>query len=278
MLSDAATTTLTLDKNAVIQQVYNNDEGINDYSTTDFRIFVSCTEQVKLIDPIADPLYQWGDHFLIPSLKNAGSQYTFELQTAAYMTKGSIGILPINTEGSINVTILSYIDGALFDNVTRQYDTGLRSDQVGITTSLIDLEKEFFVHFNISISITTSSPVMLTFESSLASISHLYDQNSSHTPCVVPCAGSYMTVYDSLNSVQGTEQIVDQMGFTRISLMNTGVAAFSTYAGQMSTNRFGSIPDEDGIHPMVILCTMFQVFKNRLPEKLNFIQMKVTPI
>uniref|UniRef100_A0AC35TRT6 Uncharacterized protein n=1 Tax=Rhabditophanes sp. KR3021 TaxID=114890 RepID=A0AC35TRT6_9BILA len=56
-----------------------------------------------------------------------------------------------------------------------------------------------------------------------------------------------ITVYDENNNVRGTEQIVDKMGFTKISLMNDEVAGFSTVGGQMSTNRFGSIIDKDGI-------------------------------
>uniref|UniRef100_A0AC35UG49 IgGFc_binding domain-containing protein n=1 Tax=Rhabditophanes sp. KR3021 TaxID=114890 RepID=A0AC35UG49_9BILA len=56
-----------------------------------------------------------------------------------------------------------------------------------------------------------------------------------------------ITVYDGTNNVQGTSQIVDEMGFTKISLMNEGVVGFSTTGGQVPTNRFGSILGEDGI-------------------------------
>uniref|UniRef100_A0AC35TGC5 CHRD domain-containing protein n=1 Tax=Rhabditophanes sp. KR3021 TaxID=114890 RepID=A0AC35TGC5_9BILA len=56
-----------------------------------------------------------------------------------------------------------------------------------------------------------------------------------------------ITVYNDVNNVQGTEQIVDMSGLTEISLINNTVIGFSSYVGQMVTNRHGSIIDEDGI-------------------------------
>uniref|UniRef100_A0AC35TSI6 Peptidase A1 domain-containing protein n=1 Tax=Rhabditophanes sp. KR3021 TaxID=114890 RepID=A0AC35TSI6_9BILA len=56
-----------------------------------------------------------------------------------------------------------------------------------------------------------------------------------------------MTVYNDINNAQGTEQIVADSGLTAIWLMNNKAAAFSTFSGQMTTNRFGSIIDTDGI-------------------------------
>uniref|UniRef100_A0AC35TWQ9 CUB domain-containing protein n=1 Tax=Rhabditophanes sp. KR3021 TaxID=114890 RepID=A0AC35TWQ9_9BILA len=56
---------------------------------------------------------------------------------------------------------------------------------------------------------------------------------------------SKITVYEDTNNVQGSEQVVDKMGYTQISLMGKQSAAFSTYDGQMSTNRFGSTFEQD---------------------------------
>uniref|UniRef100_A0AC35UF11 CUB domain-containing protein n=1 Tax=Rhabditophanes sp. KR3021 TaxID=114890 RepID=A0AC35UF11_9BILA len=96
-------------------------------------------------------------------------------------------------------------------------------------------------------SIKTSSPVMLSFQELYSTTS-----NKPDSSCGSSCLQDYMTfmpitVFDEINYVQGTEQTIDEKGYTTIWLMNTDVAGFSTYGGKMSINRLGSIVDEDGI-------------------------------
>uniref|UniRef100_A0AC35TJ27 PA14 domain-containing protein n=1 Tax=Rhabditophanes sp. KR3021 TaxID=114890 RepID=A0AC35TJ27_9BILA len=58
---------------------------------------------------------------------------------------------------------------------------------------------------------------------------------------------SQITVYNNINNMRGNQEVVDKAGFTKIDLINNGVAGFSTIAGQVSTNRLGSAFDENGI-------------------------------
>uniref|UniRef100_A0AC35UAN8 IgGFc_binding domain-containing protein n=1 Tax=Rhabditophanes sp. KR3021 TaxID=114890 RepID=A0AC35UAN8_9BILA len=74
--------------------------------------------------------------------------------------------------------------------------------------------------------------------------------------CDVP---SLITVYDNTNNIEGTEQVVDKMGFTKIALDNISFAGFSTNAGEMATNRFGSIFGMDGV-------TAYGHFMNYIPS------------
>uniref|UniRef100_A0AC35UE61 IgGFc_binding domain-containing protein n=1 Tax=Rhabditophanes sp. KR3021 TaxID=114890 RepID=A0AC35UE61_9BILA len=146
---------------------------------SDFRIFASCTEEVKLIGKLADPVNAWGDYFLIPSSKNAGTQYTFAFPTADYYAKGAFAILPVNKEGSINVTFVGYAMGELFHSETFEYEIIPGHFQHYISCNIFESANLF--DYNVSVSIITSSPVMLSFESPLTTLSN--DDSSCGQSC-----------------------------------------------------------------------------------------------
>uniref|UniRef100_A0AC35TU50 IgGFc_binding domain-containing protein n=1 Tax=Rhabditophanes sp. KR3021 TaxID=114890 RepID=A0AC35TU50_9BILA len=278
----------------------------------DFRIFVSCTEEVKLIGRIVDPVDSWGDQFLIPSLKNAGTQYTFAMPTSDGSAKGLIAILPINTEDYVKVHIVGYSNGALFSSKDIEYSISRGRSQYYISIDLFTRNSGNTLNYNnnVSISITTTSDVMISFASVYATTSNTISlcgvscidnyvtfmpTASSLKPCNTlltppdqrmitnhfttrlhlspPNLGSFcsaitsITVYDGVDNIQGTEEIVDKMGFTEISLMNNAFAGFSTDIGEVNTNRFGSITDGNKI-------TNFGHFMHYVPSTVEWLSGK----
>uniref|UniRef100_A0AC35UDM0 IgGFc_binding domain-containing protein n=1 Tax=Rhabditophanes sp. KR3021 TaxID=114890 RepID=A0AC35UDM0_9BILA len=98
-------------------------------ATSDFRIFGSCTEDVKMIGRIMDPINAWGDHFVIPSITNAEKDYIFSVPKQSYYLKGFITILPIGQEDSLSVNVVGYVDGQKYSDNTIQYNTAIGNEQ-----------------------------------------------------------------------------------------------------------------------------------------------------
>uniref|UniRef100_A0AC35TYJ6 CUB_2 domain-containing protein n=1 Tax=Rhabditophanes sp. KR3021 TaxID=114890 RepID=A0AC35TYJ6_9BILA len=285
-----------LNVDEVVVQFDYGQSKFEDYSTKDFRIFVSCTEEVKLIARIADAVQGWGDMHLVYSVTNAATRYSsFQVPISDTNFKGTLGILPINKGGSIKVNIIGYINEQLFSQQTIEYNTTLGQNQhyIGIYFDKLNGEPSSY-NINASIAITATSPIMLSFESPQTTTSNIDDDGSCGSVCYndfvqfmpvasqpIDCNLDFTTpdqrmitseftsrlhisppnfgddcdaipkiiVYNDLLSVEGSEQIVDKTGFTRISLNNIQYAGFSTNNGQMTTNRFGSLfqPDFGGI-------------------------------
>uniref|UniRef100_A0AC35U093 MAM domain-containing protein n=1 Tax=Rhabditophanes sp. KR3021 TaxID=114890 RepID=A0AC35U093_9BILA len=128
-----------------------------DFHVTDFRIFGSCSEDVKLIGNISDETNGWNTTFLIPSSTRAGNQYTVTMPPQDIYLKSFVTILPVNQE-SIRINMAGYINKEIFSNKTLQYGTGRGQNQlyIGIlaSTNLND---------NSSLVISSTSPVMVSF-------------------------------------------------------------------------------------------------------------------
>uniref|UniRef100_A0AC35UEB7 IgGFc_binding domain-containing protein n=1 Tax=Rhabditophanes sp. KR3021 TaxID=114890 RepID=A0AC35UEB7_9BILA len=256
-----------------------------DYNPRDFRIFASCTEEVKLLGRYNDPIESYGDIFLIPSTKNAGSLYHVSLPTSDSFSKGSISILPVSQTGFINLNVIVYYDGILFSNTTQQYEVtfGQKQHYFSFFTSPD-------MNTNTTVTISSDIPVMI-------SLSAPYSSTSASVPyCGSSCFNDYIsfmpissssqmcdtlltppdqrlitsdfttrlylspsnfnsncddvstiTIYDDVNNVDGVEKTLNVGDSTIISLQNKDAIAFSSYNGQKVAYRFGSIMDEDGI-------------------------------
>uniref|UniRef100_A0AC35TIE0 IgGFc_binding domain-containing protein n=1 Tax=Rhabditophanes sp. KR3021 TaxID=114890 RepID=A0AC35TIE0_9BILA len=192
------------------------------------------------------------------------------MPTSGSEVKGTIGILPVLKEESISINIVGYANGALFSNETISYAITFGQSQTYIS---ISFDK---VSTDVSIAITTSSPVMLSVESPYTVTSNDVESvdiedfvqfmpiASQPSPChsFLKHADQRMITNDFTTRLHvsqnlycdtilnitvykdnsaGIKQVVDKMGFTKISLMDSKVAGFSTNEGEISTNRFGSI-------------------------------------
>uniref|UniRef100_A0AC35UE73 IgGFc_binding domain-containing protein n=1 Tax=Rhabditophanes sp. KR3021 TaxID=114890 RepID=A0AC35UE73_9BILA len=156
----------------------------NDLSTKDFRIFASCTEVVKLIGKISDPIKSMGDIFLIPSTKNAGIEYQLGMPSTLTRSKGSFAILPINQGGTITINIFGYLNGNLFTQKTSQYDTTIGQDQHYVTVHPTYMDDDSRSTFFIS----ASSPIMVAFASY-----NLVSDNNLDEGCGITCKPDYGT-------------------------------------------------------------------------------------
>uniref|UniRef100_A0AC35U4K3 IgGFc_binding domain-containing protein n=1 Tax=Rhabditophanes sp. KR3021 TaxID=114890 RepID=A0AC35U4K3_9BILA len=138
------------------------EKEIKDFAATDFRIFVSCTEEVKLIARLNDPFYGLGDLYLIHSTANAGKKYTFSIPTIQRDgIKGFAAIMPLTFEKSITVTTIVYVNGIIYSNETIQYDTKFGEEQHYISLyPQINMSS-----YNTSISISATSNFLVSFMS-----------------------------------------------------------------------------------------------------------------
>uniref|UniRef100_A0AC35TGQ9 IgGFc_binding domain-containing protein n=1 Tax=Rhabditophanes sp. KR3021 TaxID=114890 RepID=A0AC35TGQ9_9BILA len=312
-----STNEFNLDINEVVVMFDYGQSEFENYATKDFRIFVNCTEQVKLIGKIADSVSGWGDLFLVPSLKNAATHYTtFAMPMTDTDFKGTLAILPVNKEGSINVTITGYVNNEFFSNETIQYNTTLGQNQhyIGIYFDKISGQISS-QNINASIAISATSPVMLSFESPQSTTSDIDSNGSCGSICYTdfvqfmpiasqpiqcnsiltgpdqrmvtddfttrlhvspPNVGANCNAITNISVYNGNfghkDQAVDSMGFTQISLMNNEFAGISTYGGQVSTNRFGSIFVSDGVAGDSPI--MYGHFMHYLPSTREWVQGK----
>uniref|UniRef100_A0AC35U0H7 CUB domain-containing protein n=1 Tax=Rhabditophanes sp. KR3021 TaxID=114890 RepID=A0AC35U0H7_9BILA len=127
---------------AVLVTEYDGLGIFNDAIAKDFRIFVSCTEEVKLIARIVDPLSIYFD-----------TASTWDGQ------RGSIAILPINQGGSITVNIVGYLDGELLANNYIRYNIGQNQRYMTAQRTYDTFKKT-----NVTMVITVSSPIMISYD------------------------------------------------------------------------------------------------------------------
>uniref|UniRef100_A0AC35TII4 IgGFc_binding domain-containing protein n=1 Tax=Rhabditophanes sp. KR3021 TaxID=114890 RepID=A0AC35TII4_9BILA len=263
-------------------------------NTTDTRIFVSCKDDVKLIGRIADPINTFGDMFLIPAITNANTQYVFATPTTINSLKGTLAILPVNNEGSITVNISSYSNGVLFSNETIQYDTTLGQNQSYVSVWLGVADATLVISTSSPVMLSFVSPwtslsdngndcgatcvedyvaFMPISSPSTSCPSNDKDQRmathdfSTRLHISPPNFGSNcnevskITIFNDTNTVQGFNQIVDNKGFTSISLIkNDYQSGFSSEHGQLATYRYGSILIQPDTH------TAYGHFAHYLPS------------
>uniref|UniRef100_A0AC35TLU2 IgGFc_binding domain-containing protein n=1 Tax=Rhabditophanes sp. KR3021 TaxID=114890 RepID=A0AC35TLU2_9BILA len=273
------TNEISLNINEVISIANYTGNQFFDTLSKDFRIFVSCTEEVKLIGRVNDPINTWGDLFNIPSIQNGGTEYTLSLPSTDSSVKGAIAFLPIDLTSSIDINVIGYSNGQLFSNKSVNYKTALGQKQYYVS---IDLYQGFNYDFNVTLTITASKNIMLTFVSPWATT------NNVDSLCGKTCKSDYLTfmpisstkkkcnvllakpdqrmitsdfttrlyvsppnmgfdcnevlkitVFDNSGNTEGKDEIVSNIGLTTLDLIDE--IAFTSTSGQMSTYRLGSI-------------------------------------
>uniref|UniRef100_A0AC35TJD5 CUB_2 domain-containing protein n=1 Tax=Rhabditophanes sp. KR3021 TaxID=114890 RepID=A0AC35TJD5_9BILA len=140
---------------------YEGDFSID--TALDFRIFASCTEVVKLIGRIADPINGFGDFFVIPSIQNAAKKYILDMPPTTLGPGGHILILPLTTVENAKINIIAYHLGALYSDTTYQFNTNL-----GAIQRYIDMDT-YDSNINFSFEIYSNVPIMLSIVSPFAS-------------------------------------------------------------------------------------------------------------
>uniref|UniRef100_A0AC35TVB1 IgGFc_binding domain-containing protein n=1 Tax=Rhabditophanes sp. KR3021 TaxID=114890 RepID=A0AC35TVB1_9BILA len=256
---------------------------VNNVPGKDFRIFATCTEEVKLIGRISYYTEGWGEHFLIPSIQNAGNKYIFGTPSGYLYPKGSITIMPIVQKEFITINIVGYLNGLKVSNETVQYDTSIGQNQNYITVQTID----FHYNKNLTIIITGTSPIMLSYASYYTAPNNVDDKECGKTcypnyvsfmpmPVVSKKCNSLLShpdqrmithdftkrlyisppnvdlncdetfsidVYNKDN-INGNIEIINTVGLSSFELKNTSEIALSTYSGQMPMYRLGSFHNE----------------------------------
>uniref|UniRef100_A0AC35TS51 IgGFc_binding domain-containing protein n=1 Tax=Rhabditophanes sp. KR3021 TaxID=114890 RepID=A0AC35TS51_9BILA len=258
------------------EYVFNH---FKNFEANDFRLFASCTEEVKLLARYQDPYYMNGDMYVVPSIPNAGNKYIFSVPTQTYPVKGFISILPISQENNITLTIVGYVNGVLFSNETTEYDTTIGKPQHYITIMPLNID-----NYNSSISISANMNFMLTYVTPIAATSNNEDDGSCGKTCgnnyvafmpvpvvskkcnqllsspdlrlmtndfttrlhISPPSVDYncnedfsMDVYDKEGNVD--HKVISKTGLSLISLVDQSEIGSSTNAGEMPVYRFGSI-------------------------------------
>uniref|UniRef100_A0AC35U789 CUB_2 domain-containing protein n=1 Tax=Rhabditophanes sp. KR3021 TaxID=114890 RepID=A0AC35U789_9BILA len=283
--------------NDVVLNPYYEPYEVMQEIVADFRIFAKCTQKVKLIGRISDPLNSYGDFFLIPSLTLAATKYVLAMPSSSAYRLGSLSFLPVSKAGDITITVMAYVDNNPYGQLqTFTYDTAVGKDQ-----SFISFMFDEFV--NSSVVITSSTPMMILLSapsvttspqptsycgktcfqdyvafmpigSSLKKcgstttlpeerfITHHYASRIYVSPPHVDDScndNSKITVYDDITDLAGRAVPVSKSGATAISLINKNQTGFLTYEGEMSTYRLGSIVQGDGM-------TAFGHFASYLPS------------
>uniref|UniRef100_A0AC35TXJ7 IgGFc_binding domain-containing protein n=1 Tax=Rhabditophanes sp. KR3021 TaxID=114890 RepID=A0AC35TXJ7_9BILA len=154
-------------------------------SFKEYRIFANCKDEVKLIARFSDPFLSMSELYLVPSIKTAGTYYFIDTITTSALGTGIVTILPVTQQsGLITIAINAYKDGVQVFNKNVQYNTLFGSNQYYI--AVIEHDS------NMTIEISASSPIMLTFVSPFASSTdHDY-------PCDTPtlsCQKDYVSYF-----------------------------------------------------------------------------------
>uniref|UniRef100_A0AC35TLI2 IgGFc_binding domain-containing protein n=1 Tax=Rhabditophanes sp. KR3021 TaxID=114890 RepID=A0AC35TLI2_9BILA len=277
------TNEISFDPNEVLLLTNYHPLKISALDTKDFRIFVSCSEEIKLIARYSDLIETMGDIYNVFSIKNSGNKYIFEMPTQRSSIKGFIGILPITQSTYISVNILGYLNGEIFSNETIQYDTTFSTNQRYIAISPLDIKE-----YNSSIIISATSNFMLTFASPFITESNFnYDacgdlicedytafmlmpvvskecnimlrqpdqkimRNDFTTRLYVSppsvdndCNESFsMDVYDENNNVK--HELISAIGSSTIELTDKSEMGSSTSGGQIPMFRLGRVINSPG--------------------------------
>uniref|UniRef100_A0AC35TGY7 IgGFc_binding domain-containing protein n=1 Tax=Rhabditophanes sp. KR3021 TaxID=114890 RepID=A0AC35TGY7_9BILA len=161
------TNEITLDSQEVLAKIHY----MGDYpylfsivAIQDKRIFVSCKSEVKLVGRIFDPLNGWGDFFIVPSIKLAGTHYLLAVPTSTFAELGHVMVLPLRDtdEDDVKVTYVVYSNGNWYLNQTHYYNTLIGQHQPFLTIYSIENDVKYTVE------IITNRPVMLSFTSTYA--------------------------------------------------------------------------------------------------------------
>uniref|UniRef100_A0AC35U0X1 IgGFc_binding domain-containing protein n=1 Tax=Rhabditophanes sp. KR3021 TaxID=114890 RepID=A0AC35U0X1_9BILA len=131
----------------------------------DPRIFVTCQATVKLIANLNDPFNGWGDTFLVPSTKSAGTDYVFEFPPSAGTSIGYFLVLPLIQKEWNYLDAHVYYDGVEEWFNWWQYDTTQGAFQVVYTA-----KPQVAATHVISVVIRSTFPVMVSLVSPFASI------------------------------------------------------------------------------------------------------------
>uniref|UniRef100_A0AC35UFZ3 IgGFc_binding domain-containing protein n=1 Tax=Rhabditophanes sp. KR3021 TaxID=114890 RepID=A0AC35UFZ3_9BILA len=256
----------------------------NNGSAKEFRIFVSCTEDVKLLSRVTEPFYGWSDTTMIPATSNAGTHYTFAIPAYKNNLKASVAILPVQQSGFISVQVKAYSNSFLILNETMVYDTTFNATQyyktiwkentnIGVTfviasnaTIMLSVlsplstfnheggnpgkhYEEDYVNF-MPVSYPTTNCDSFTTRPDKRLIARTYTDNLHLSPSSCN-AISTIQIYDDSKNIQGTDQVVSNVGLTSLDFNNRKQIGFSSQTGQMSTYRFGTWVSGDGLEDTI---------------------------
>uniref|UniRef100_A0AC35U2Y1 IgGFc_binding domain-containing protein n=1 Tax=Rhabditophanes sp. KR3021 TaxID=114890 RepID=A0AC35U2Y1_9BILA len=131
--------------------------------TNDTRIFITCTSPIKLLGKYSDPIKEWGDIFLIPSIpSNSGKKFIFGFPKTYFESVNYAVIIPLTDVIEINVQLIIHISIKTPINQNQTIKTSFGSKQY-------ILASYFFDHMNGSFEITSDQPIMVQLVSPLAS-------------------------------------------------------------------------------------------------------------
>uniref|UniRef100_A0AC35UDE0 Glutamate receptor n=1 Tax=Rhabditophanes sp. KR3021 TaxID=114890 RepID=A0AC35UDE0_9BILA len=133
----------------------------------DFRVFAFCTEEVKLIGRISDPVNAWGDLFEIQPIKNAGLNHIISFPPTNYETKfpGHILLLLPTDHPYIKVSVVVYNAFEVWTSDSYNLDTKISIDQSYLSAYIPNVGK------NITITITSDFPILTSLVAGLATTS-----------------------------------------------------------------------------------------------------------
>uniref|UniRef100_A0AC35U9K8 IgGFc_binding domain-containing protein n=1 Tax=Rhabditophanes sp. KR3021 TaxID=114890 RepID=A0AC35U9K8_9BILA len=181
------TNEFSFDPRQVYLESMDEEYKFQNFYIKDFRIFATCTEDVKLIGRISDHVKGWGDLFEIPSIPSfSGTNFIFSVPTGFGNGKGTISFLPIIVGERITINYVGYLNNEWFANETVNYDTGVGHDQryVYVYPALAD------IYDSATIAIRSSHPIMVTFASALTASSDHDDDT-----CGASCMLDYTTFF-----------------------------------------------------------------------------------
>uniref|UniRef100_A0AC35UAK4 IgGFc_binding domain-containing protein n=1 Tax=Rhabditophanes sp. KR3021 TaxID=114890 RepID=A0AC35UAK4_9BILA len=273
------TNEIIFDPNEVLLQPTWEVHDISMMPDKDFRIYVSCSEDVTLIAKYEDAYHAQGDIFLIPSISNAGNKYILSMPTGYDPVKGWITILPITKQLPFTVNVEGYVNGVLFSNQSRTYDSKIGDEQLYITVNPLNQDD-----YKATLKISGTSNFFITYLNPWAVSGSLQDGS-----CGISCNWDYITfmpmpvvgkecnkmlalpdqriitndfttrlyvsppnvphncnemfkiqVYDKFDNVTGNCEIISDIGSSTISLTDKSEMGSETFEGETVMYRFGS--------------------------------------
>uniref|UniRef100_A0AC35UCH4 CUB_2 domain-containing protein n=1 Tax=Rhabditophanes sp. KR3021 TaxID=114890 RepID=A0AC35UCH4_9BILA len=271
------TNELFLNETDIYHSFFNYNNNIT-FKVQDPRIFVTCNETVKLIARYHDEVNQFGDMFLVPSIEHAGKNYSIFTPLSTFQNESLIVLLPLRNETAVfNATVQIFSNKTVMFETKISFNTSLGSEHHVISaqslfnSSLLTSNFTYLISSNHSFMVNAITPYAFNssryglFENKNETSDYtnfmplpIYNGNSSSIDRRILASNFTSSVHfsASLNSTLhfsrfnvsiynqqniGNHSIVNTLGFSNFSFVNSTLFALNTTSAHMSAYRFGGI-------------------------------------